>query len=50
MKTGIGRQVTESRLFGPHMLENPYPVYEGLRADTPVYWDDLLNAWIVTRH
>lgn len=50
MKTGIGREVTESRLFGPHMLESPYPIYDRLRAERPVFWDDLLNAWIVTRH
>lgn len=37
-------------LFGPEMLENPFPVYHALRAADPVCWDPSLNVWIVTRH
>ena len=35
-------------LFGPEMLQDPYPVYRGLRESDPVHWDERLNAWIVT--
>lgn len=38
------------RLFGPEMLENPFPVYRALRDTDPVCWDPALNAWVVTRH
>ena len=37
-------------LFGPDMLQDPFPVYRGLRESDPVHWDDRLMAWIVTRH
>ncbi|WP_419907490.1 cytochrome P450 [Hoeflea sp.] len=39
-----------SRLFGPDMLENPFPVYERLRETQPVYFDETLNGWILTRY
>ncbi len=37
-------------LFGPDMLQNPFPVYHRLQNTDPVHWDDRLNAWIVTRY
>lgn len=37
-------------LFGPEMLQDPYPVYRGLRESDPVHFDERLNAWIITRH
>jgi hypothetical protein len=39
-----------ARLFGPQMLENPFPVYHTLRQTDPVHWDSDVNAWIITRH
>jgi pimeloyl-[acyl-carrier protein] synthase len=50
MKTGLGNILTGSRLFGPEMHENPYPVYHELRERDPVYWDDGLRAWVLTRY
>jgi cytochrome P450 len=41
---------TESRLFGPEMLANPYPIYHRLRADQPVVRVPQLDAWVVTRY
>ncbi len=39
-----------SKLFGPEMLANPYPVYHRLRTDHPVYWVPTLDAWVVTTY
>ncbi len=44
-----GASPRETRLFGPDMLDNPYPVYARLRTTAPVLWSAPLNAWVVTR-
>src|SRR3989442_1442409 len=38
------------RLLVPEVLADPYPLYERLRAENPVYWDPYLHAWVVTRY
>src|SRR3979411_1696056 len=38
------------QLLDPEVLANPYPLYERLRTDAPVYWDPYLHAWVVTRY
>ncbi|MDA4846346.1 cytochrome P450 [Hoeflea poritis] len=38
------------RLFGPGMLEDPFPVYARLRETEPVHFDKSVNAWILTRY
>jgi pimeloyl-[acyl-carrier protein] synthase len=50
MKTGLGNIMPGSRLFGPEMHEDPYPIYHELRASDPVHWDDALHAWVLTRY
>ncbi|WP_136657612.1 cytochrome P450 [Nitratireductor sp. XY-223] len=40
----------DNRLFGPDMLENPFPVYARLRESDPVYFDKSVNGWILTRY
>jgi cytochrome P450 len=37
-------------LFTPEALVDPYPVYERLRAEDPVHWDDQFHAWLLTRY
>lgn len=37
-------------LFDPKVLANPYPVYQKLRAEYPVYWSEEHRGWIVTRY
>lgn len=46
----MGQTTNHHRLFGSDMLENPYPVYDQLRSEDPVQWDDAVNAWLVTSH
>ena len=38
------------RLLDPEVLADPYPLYQRLREEKPVYWDPYLSAWIVTRY
>ncbi|WP_143531888.1 cytochrome P450 [Saccharothrix sp. ALI-22-I] len=34
----------------PVTLENPYPVFAGLRDTTPVFWHEGLQSWCLTRY
>jgi cytochrome P450 len=36
--------------LSPAMLNNPYPVYQRLRAEDPAHWHEGLNAWVISRH
>jgi len=36
--------------FDPFDLTDPFPFYEYARRNTPVFWNEQLNHWIVTRH
>ena len=50
MKTGLGRSIELPRLFGAEMHEDPYPIYQRLRENDPVHWNDTLQAWVLTRY
>lgn len=34
----------------PHELIDPYPTLALLRAQTPVFWNDLMQCYVLTRH
>ncbi len=36
--------------FVPEVHANPYPVYRRLRAEDPVHWSALMEAWVLTRY
>ncbi|MFN5061038.1 MAG: cytochrome P450 [Chloroflexota bacterium] len=36
--------------FGAEYLADPYPIYATLHADTPVFYDDTLGYWVLTRY
>ncbi|HEY3252593.1 MAG TPA: cytochrome P450 [Polyangiaceae bacterium] len=39
-----------SGLGGDRVLDDPYPIYERLRSEAPVFWDASIGAWLVTRY
>ncbi|MDD7910256.1 cytochrome P450 [Pseudovibrio exalbescens] len=50
MKTTSAAYSGNTGLFGPAMIENPYPLYQGLRARDPVHWDEGMGAWVLTSY
>jgi cytochrome P450 len=34
----------------PGFLADPYPAYDRLRCDHPLFWSEQLGCWLVTRH
>ncbi|MFI6599355.1 cytochrome P450 [Nonomuraea sp. NPDC050536] len=36
--------------LSPAMLEDPYPVYADLQERHPIFWDEKVGAWVVTRY
>ena len=34
----------------PAVRTNPYPTYEALREEEPVYWSELMQAWLLTAY
>lgn len=37
-------------LFNPEVLDNPYTIYQRLRDEYPVYWNEQLQGWMITRY
>lgn len=37
-------------LLDPELTIDPYPIYKSLRTEAPVYWDEQLQAWLVSRY
>src|SRR3970282_41122 len=36
--------------FIPEVHANPYPMYTRLRAEDPIHWSPLMEAWVLTRY
>ena len=49
MKSDLKKISSEGGLFTPALHENPYPTYQELRDQDPVYWDEPAQAWVITR-
>jgi cytochrome P450 len=41
---------SESSLFTPEVLADPYPLYRRLRSDDPVHWEAEDERWMLTRY
>lgn len=41
---------TQYNPFIPEAHANPYPMYVRLRAEDPVQWSEMMEAWILTRY
>ena len=39
-----------SNLMHPEVRANPYPFYAQLRSQDPVYWDEEMGFWVLTRY
>lgn len=46
---GSGVAQMEYPLFTPDYVRDPYPVYDRLRAEAPVYRDPVSGLWLLTR-
>ncbi len=40
----------DSLLGSSEFDQNPYPVYERLRREAPVYWSERWSCWVLTRY
>ncbi len=40
----------DSDLLTPEFFADPYPFYHRLRGESPVYWSERLQAWLLTRY
>lgn len=53
---GVGENETKSdtawlfRPLSPDTIANPFPVFQRLQRETPVFWHDGLYAWVLSRY
>jgi cytochrome P450 len=40
----------DEQLLSPAFYQDPYPIYDRLRAEAPVAWSETLGAWVLTRY
>ncbi len=40
----------DSALTSEAFNQNPYPVYQAMREEAPVYWSDAWGCWLLTRY
>jgi len=50
MDKDVSRQGVFFALQEPKHVDNPYPLYQRLRSETPFYWDFVWSAWFLTRY
>ena len=44
------RPALDEQLVSPAFYQNPYPLYEALRAEAPVAYSQALGGWVLTRY
>ncbi len=50
MQNADTARLTLKDILEPPYLNDPYVLYRRLRDHDPVYWDEEMNAWVLTRH
>src|SRR5258705_4613668 len=45
-----GRCPMRGELFDPFDLRDPFPSYQRWRGEAPVFYDETIGYWIVSRH
>ncbi|HOE95228.1 MAG TPA: cytochrome P450 [Candidatus Sumerlaeota bacterium] len=40
----------DALLVSDEIMEDPYPIYERLREEQPVFWSDAWQAWVISRY
>ena len=45
-----GSTITSEMLHSPEHVIDPYPLWERMRHDSPVFLDEVTNTWILTRY
>src|SRR5262245_59407256 len=40
----------DAQLVSPAFYQDPYPVFDQLRAEAPVGWSEATGAWVITRY
>lgn len=50
MSFSSSRTLSLKDVLDPTYLPNPYRLYQQLRRSDPVYWDQEMNAWVLTRY
>jgi cytochrome P450 len=48
MSTHCDQALEQYVLLQPESLANPYPLFQQLRAEAPVYWAERVEAWVLT--
>jgi pimeloyl-[acyl-carrier protein] synthase len=46
----VASELSLFHLLNPDVLGDPYPLYNRLRTEQPVFWDPYMHAWVVTRY
>jgi cytochrome P450 len=46
----VVRPKLDEQLVSPAFYQDPYPVYDQLRVESPVAWSESLRSWVLTRY
>ncbi|MCI0397465.1 MAG: cytochrome P450 [Chloroflexi bacterium] len=50
MSQGNDDPLSLANLLRPEVRANPYPLYEQIRLNDPVHWDEAMGFWVLTRY
>ena len=46
----INQSANPADLYDPFDMSDPFPFYEYARREAPVFWNEEIGCWVVTRH